>query len=78
MKKCKQKHAIAFMQWRKYFDSNRIPYDDQDLKEIIDDRIDFMKKQHERRCGFIHSPDTIANEPIKNYEIYGFHLTEPG
>tara|TARA_B110000285_G_C14960568_1_gene531459 strand:+ start:149 stop:301 length:153 start_codon:yes stop_codon:yes gene_type:complete len=49
----REKHALAFLQWRMLFVKNKGK--DVDLKEILDDRIEFMKASAQRRANFIHS-----------------------
>lgn len=51
VKKCKEKHSIAFMQWRLHF-CREVSKSDE-LIEIIEDRTDFMKNALKRRKAFI-------------------------
>lgn len=54
IKQCKKKHAIAFLEWRLYFSKNRVnsaaigtQMQDDDLEDLIGDRIYLLKKQFE-------------------------------
>lgn len=70
VKKCKEKHSIAFMQWRYYY--CREVSNQEELDEIIGDRIEFMKKALKRRKNFLLSQETLAKVdlPILNEDIY--------
>jgi len=56
VKKCKERHAIAFMQWRLYY-SKSLTHK-CDIKDIIRDRLEFMVKSFTRRKEFILYQDT--------------------
>ena len=68
--KCKQKHAVAFFQWRKYFSKSKSNPDW--IEEIIEDRAKMMDEMYERRMGFMLTPDTEkwGNLEIIDNDIY--------
>ena len=70
VKKCKEKHSIAFMQWRLYFRTEVSKA--EELIEIIDDRTEYMKTALKRRKKFIMSQMTVekAEQTIINEDLY--------
>ena len=71
VRKCKEKHAIAFLQWRfLYSKSHSNMYD---LKQIINDRIWHVENNFIKRLDFKLSEETNKNNEVRKYDDYVIH-----
>ena len=55
VKKCKDKHCVAFFQWRMHFAGSK---NVEELQEVIEDRTFAAKKAMARRTRFYLADDT--------------------